>query len=110
MTENTKKWVKALRSGKYAQRRGYLQKDGKFCCLGIACEVAIENGVLLERTTTEIAETRYNGCSGVLPKPVIEWLGCFDDGCLSQERLIHLNDREQLAFGEIANYIEEHAK
>lgn len=28
-------WVAALRSGKYKQGTGYLNRDGKFCCLGV---------------------------------------------------------------------------
>ena len=36
-----RKWVKALRSGKYAQTRGRLRRIGaeEFCCLGVLCEV-----------------------------------------------------------------------
>lgn len=35
-----KKWVEALRSGEYRQGEGYLQDhEGKFCCLGVACEI-----------------------------------------------------------------------
>jgi|SRR5712671_2579910 len=33
------KWVAALRSGKYRQGEGYLQKDGRFCCLGVLCDL-----------------------------------------------------------------------
>lgn len=34
-------WLAALRSGKYKQGRGRLRSaDDKYCCLGIACEVA----------------------------------------------------------------------
>jgi hypothetical protein len=34
------KWLAALRSGKYQQGEGALNKDGKFCCLGVLCDVA----------------------------------------------------------------------
>jgi hypothetical protein len=34
-----KKWLAALRSGKYEQARGVIRADDKFCCLGILCEV-----------------------------------------------------------------------
>jgi hypothetical protein len=30
-------WIGALRSGKYKQTTGALQKEDKFCCLGVAC-------------------------------------------------------------------------
>lgn len=34
-----KKWVEALRSGKYQQVKGYLRRGSGFCCLGVACDV-----------------------------------------------------------------------
>lgn len=34
-----KKWVDALRSGKYKQGREQLRDGDKFCCLGVLCEV-----------------------------------------------------------------------
>ena len=33
-----KKWVKALRSGKYKQAKGSLQTGDGFWCLGVACK------------------------------------------------------------------------
>lgn len=33
-------WIKALRSGEYEQGMGKLQANGKFCCLGVLCELA----------------------------------------------------------------------
>lgn len=33
------KWIEALRSGKYKQGRGRLQRDGGFCCLGVLCDI-----------------------------------------------------------------------
>ena len=38
-TELKKKWVAALRSGQYQQGKGYLKKDGRYCCLGVLCSV-----------------------------------------------------------------------
>ena len=32
-------WCAALRSGKYEQGTKNLLKDGKYCCLGVACEI-----------------------------------------------------------------------
>jgi hypothetical protein len=34
-----KQWVEALRSGQYEQGKGNLNKNGKFCCLGVLCEL-----------------------------------------------------------------------
>lgn len=36
-----KKWVAALRSGKYKQGQKALLKDDKFCCLGVACAIGL---------------------------------------------------------------------
>lgn len=34
------KWIAALRSGKFKQGMGWLEDDGKYCCLGVACRIA----------------------------------------------------------------------
>lgn len=34
------KWVEALRSRKYRQGNGQLKVNDKYCCLGVACELA----------------------------------------------------------------------
>lgn len=33
------KWLEALRSGKYEQGEGRLNKDNQFCCLGVLCDL-----------------------------------------------------------------------
>jgi hypothetical protein len=49
------KWAENLRSGKYAQGTGSLadgpKDDGKYCCLGVLCETAIELGAPVQRIT-----------------------------------------------------------
>lgn len=32
-------WVAALRSGEYKQGKRALNRDGKFCCLGVLCDL-----------------------------------------------------------------------
>lgn len=44
-----RKWVNALRSGKYHQTRGNLQDEDGYCCLGVACRV-FATGELKETT------------------------------------------------------------
>ena len=34
-----KKWVAALRSGKYEQGKEALRNGDKYCCLGVLCEI-----------------------------------------------------------------------
>lgn len=47
-TENVKKWVESLLSGKYKQDTGRLRASGKdgssYCCLGVACDIMDPEG------------------------------------------------------------------
>jgi hypothetical protein len=38
------KWIEALRSGEYEQGIASLQSGGRFCCLGVLCDLAIKEG------------------------------------------------------------------
>ena len=51
-----KAWVKALRSGKYAQARGYLEKIDKknkprYCCLGVLQKCVLKLPILSTKET-----------------------------------------------------------
>ena len=37
--EIKEKWLKALRSGEYAQTNGALSNEEGFCCLGVLCDI-----------------------------------------------------------------------
>lgn len=43
-------WVKRLRSGAYPQGKAYLNRNGAFCCLGVLCEIAYEQGIVQRNT------------------------------------------------------------
>jgi hypothetical protein len=59
-------WVRALRSGKYGWgKRSLNPKEGRYCCLGVLCEVAIKQGII----------SSYNPGIGYLPDDVIKWVG-----------------------------------
>jgi hypothetical protein len=68
--------VEALESGEYEQDRYALNHKGRFCCLGVACEVAVKNGldipVSLDSPMRGVA---YDGESSVLPQAVAAWYG-----------------------------------
>jgi hypothetical protein len=120
-----RKWIEALRSGKYKQTRGRLADRIGFCCLGVACEVAIENGVKLTKKTgeDERATIEYEGCCSELPDEVTEWFGLCSEGAY-EELPAHAtdpplptedhpdysasqwNDQEMADFATIANLIE----
>lgn len=49
-SELVEKWIEALESGKYRQGLGVLVKDygtpkARYCCLGMACQVIVDNKV-----------------------------------------------------------------
>lgn len=84
--------VKRLRSGEYKQGHSALRrlaKDGGpdlFCCLGVMCEIAVEEGVLV-RLDTDVPGTSYGykvpgqdaTHTAYLPPAVIEWAGVVSD-------------------------------
>jgi|SRR6478752_6819975 len=38
-------WIKRLRSGDYVQGQGQLRSENKYCCLGVACDIAADWGM-----------------------------------------------------------------
>lgn len=111
MNANAKKWVKALRSGKYIQNRlGYLKASGGYCCLGVACEL------YNEKTKKKVALIRHR----YLAPTVVKWLGLDNDkgrfynGLPDEETnfedsLAGMND-SGIGFNAIADFIEKEPK
>jgi hypothetical protein len=97
MTKNTKllkQWVRALRSGKYKQCKARLRTiepngDKSFCCLGVLADVSkkpIETNAGLIFDTMSLKDV-----TGV---------------SINQQVLTQMNDRDDITFPEIADYIE----
>ena len=115
MTKDQKKvkraWVRALRSSKYKQGRGQLKTDdGKYCCLGVLCELAVKAGVISAYDPEDAA-----------PAPAVcNWVGLQDnlgqfvkpDGHsdsladLNDKGGIHSRDKRSAGFKTIARVIE----
>lgn len=78
------KWVAALRSGEYGQVQSQLAREypsgkRKYCCLGVACELAIKDGVPVNVTLragggTPHRDVKFDGNDGSLPSQVSDWL------------------------------------
>lgn len=117
-----KKWVKALRSGKYKQGSGTLKQynrkgQAEHCCLGVLCE--LYNHTMKKNKKKTIPEkicdndrdfsfgyTRFDGSCDGLPKSVRDWSGVKDTiGTFGKENLADLNDNGE-TFKTIANIIE----
>lgn len=98
---NRKKWVKALRSGKYRQAKNNLVDSGGYCCLGVLAKV---RGVSDKRLAGQ-------NCLALFPH-LMRAVGLRDneggfelvDGC-ETEYLSNLND-SGVSFAEIADIIE----
>lgn len=101
LTENQRKWVDALRSGKYKQCRLSLRnhQTNSYCCLGVLNQVAQDNGVQdawdAGVVTASVASSR--------------WVGLYETGATYGEQkwhsLLSHND-DGMSFSEIADIIE----
>lgn len=75
------RWVAALRSGEYEQGKNFLNRDGKFCCLGVLSEIAVQDGVIDPPEEVGLASgdllegLAYDGCRGHLSQEVSKWAG-----------------------------------
>ena len=117
MNENAKLWVSALRSGEYQQGKGQLSLNGRFCCLGVACDI------YEKYTGDELPKDRnsnyiHAGTYGIHHaknlhsqfNKVREWLGLsfcnghFKNGSV-ENSLTSLND-SAIPFTDIANIIQ----
>jgi hypothetical protein len=105
-------WIEALRSGEYEQTTSYLKRGDTFCCLGVACDVAMQHGVQLEVEQIADDVTAFNGQTLGLPPEVMGWLGIVGaEGALvnhvnGQSCLSQLNDYMKYDFDQIADVIE----
>jgi len=115
VNENAKKWVKALRSGKYKQGKNSLRVDGTYCCLGVACDLyAKETGLGKWEFYEDVCLGFLIGSNleeTTLPHEVKKWLGLRDccglfikDG--KTDYLTELNDARDYTFKEIADLVE----
>lgn len=80
MNENAKKWVAALRSGKYKPTMIVLRADDPFdgfnhCALGVLCEISGLGNWERVKEWTIVPEYSYLGESEYLPESVMEWAG-----------------------------------
>lgn len=116
--ERVKLLVTALRSKKHRQGKYGLSnysrtaKRRKLCCLGVACEVARQNGLDLNVRTDAAGWRHYDGSHAILPVSVREWFG-FDrsdpvllDATGTECTASNLNDNMDLNFDKIADAFE----
>lgn len=112
-----RKWVRALRSGKYKQGQKLLKaKDDKgefrHCCLGVLCELHAEETGRLKFVGNDVCRIGRGDAArdSVLHKTVQEWAGMGSPiGCIGSywpKSLASMNDGG-MKFAAIANAIEK---
>lgn len=92
------KWIVALRSGEYKQGRKRLRHMGRFCCLGVLCEV-----MEIPRAGNGYANNYYVAETSLRPS----WRKRAGFAQSVEETLADMNDTEGKTFAEIADYIEK---
>lgn len=103
VAENRKKWVEALRSGKYKQGKyGLRSKDDCWCCLGVGADVM---GCTWRQVNPMWQTASVGGFYdvNVLPVPLVAEFGL---DYVAQVVLVKMNDSEGKDFNQIADYIE----
>lgn len=102
-----KKWVKALKSGKYAQGTSYLKQGSEYCCLGVLSSISpYKNN--FTRMNLNVNDKSKNS---VLPVPIRDWAGMrTTSGELNNDcSLTSMNDNGS-SFEQLADFIEKHWK
>ena len=124
------KWIRELESGRYRKGEGALHalagtkedpEQDTFCCLGVLCRMAMDDGVELSRQEIRMEEedggrvkrVAYDDEFGSLPDSVREWSGMKTDlGTLkpkdgTETSLADIND-VSFSFEPVATAIREH--
>jgi hypothetical protein len=121
-------WLSRLRSGNYPQGMTYLRWKGQYCCLGVLCEIAEEQGATADNESGDDSPSFFGPAAGPLssiwtPGDVVRWafedipetldadefawlITGPDDTGADIANLGQLNDRGE-TFEEIANIIDQ---
>lgn len=102
--KNRKDWIKALRSGKYLQGSSVLRQSGKFCGLGVLCDVHSKKTKGKWSRIKGSQEYTYKGKLTMPSTPIFEWVGL--SASTMAPRFVAMNDVQKLSFSQIADYIE----
>lgn len=85
MDKNLKRrWIRALRSGKYPKGKGALhtlgatRKEDTFCCLGVLAQLAVKDGIIKPKIVEDEKVARYGRTDregAFLPAKICKWAG-----------------------------------
>lgn len=104
-------WLAALRDGTRPQGKRYLIADGKYCCLGVLCELAAEHGVVdaVVSVYGDRTATTFDGQESSIPGSVQQWAGipAFGNSRLYDTNSLAYRNDEGESFESIADWVEE---
>ncbi len=105
--EIKRKWVEALRSGKYAQTKSHLRDHTGYCCLGVLCDIVAPS---LWEEADEMDDYFDHLRANSFPHPdILRQAGITDDTDSDVQHPLwtaaHMND-DGYGFGTIADFIE----
>lgn len=110
--EFAKRWIAALRSGKYLQGQSYLENSfGHYCCLGVACRMDHPRVDLKDKYFIE--SSSYFGKRSVtknLENSMPTLLRGTDTQNAFVKKVSEMNDDDDASFLDIANWIEQNVK
>lgn len=106
-------WVDALESGDYTQSTGQLQVSGGFCCLGVLCHLAEQEGLVQSDGNGTYFSTFDDTDESLVDLPVIvsHWAGLRGSDPVTNVgegvTFAMLNDGEAYSFSQISDVIRE---
>jgi hypothetical protein len=104
-----RKWIDALRSGNYKQiqralkRRGVIDGVVRYCCLGVACEIAGKRSTPFDFDGTY----RFGSDDLNISSRFQKQIGLTDDDI---DKLVFMNDSEYKSFKQIAAWLRRRFK
>jgi hypothetical protein len=122
--EVKRRWIAALRSGKYPQGQGCLRKDSGYCCMGVLCDLYDSNLWRSQKSFYSFQGERWylspyilfwSGLTANNPDVMVACQECdsaqpFECECvggMTKATLSKLNDEYRWSFDRIADIIEE---
>lgn len=102
-----KRWTDALRSGEYSQDRNWLATSDGYCCLGVLCEIAVQDGVVFRENGEYFDPDNPEDISGEeLPQAVVKWAALnidkFGENPISDIEHPHASARPERPFAHLS--------
>ncbi len=103
-----KKWLAALRSGKYRQAKKSLRNGRGYCCLGVLSDLYIKE----QKTRWGTKKATVCGDDGLISEEIMQWAGLNCSNPIVKDvgladTLANCNDLRSMGFIQIADVIEK---